>query len=412
MKVLGIIAEYNPFHNGHFYQLKKAKEETGADYIVAIMSGDFTQRGEAAILDKYSRTKMALACGIDLVIELPVCFAAGSAEFFARSAISHLTRMGIVDTLCFGSECGNLNLLMSIANILSDEPALYQTFLKNHLKQGLSFPTARSKALSDYFALIHQDCTEDMTAALSQPNNILAIEYLKAIKKLNSPLQPLTIKRISSGYHDTALTSDISSATALRSHIRSKNNVSELSRHIPKAAFQSFHPAINMPIYNQDFSLQLNYQLLSEINYQQFMDINGDLASRIFNMLDTYTSFDEFAAAIKCKQYTQTRINRCLCHILLHITKELNADFINQGYSSYLRVLGFQKASIPLLKNIKHNSELPMLLKMADTKHLLTTPQFTLLQSDLYAANIYRHAKQIKFGKIFPNEFTQGVILN
>jgi len=412
MKVLGIIAEYNPFHNGHFYQLKKAKEETGADYIVAIMSGNFTQRGEAAMIDKYNRTKMALECGIDLVIELPVCFSTGSAEFFAISAISHLTRMGIVDVLCFGSEAGNLNLLTSIANVLNNEPILYQTILKNYLKQGLSFPAARSRALSEYFSPVHQDIAGEIEKVLLEPNNILGIEYLKAIKKLNSSLLPLTIKRISSGYHDMSLTSNISSATAIRNHIRAKKNVLDLNRHIPEAAFQSFYHAIDAPLYNYDFSMQLNYKLLSEINFKQYMDVNEDLECRIIHMLDSYMNFDGFASAIKCKQYTQTRLNRCLFHILLNITKELNTDFNDYGYSAYLRILGFRKASAPLLKSIKSNSELPMLLKMADARNQLTMHQSTLLQSDIYAADVYRHARQIKFGRTYPNEFTQGLILS
>jgi len=411
MKVLGIIAEYNPFHNGHYYQVQKAKEETGADYVIVIMSGNFTQRGEAAIVDKYARTKMALACKIDLVIELPACFATGSAEFFAISAVSHLTQMGMVDILCFGSECGDLDLLTSVANILSDEPTLYQTYLKYYLKQGHSFPAARSKAVSDYFSSTRKDVAEAVKEVLSKPNNILGIEYLKALRKLNSPILPLTIRRISSGYHDTSLSADICSATALRKHIHAEDDPAMLSRHIPAAAFESFYNAADAWLSNHDFSLQLSYKLLTENNFSQYMDVNSDLASRISNMQDSFVSFDEFAAAIKCKSYTRTRLNRCLLHILLNITKELNNDFSKHHYCAYLRILGFRKSSTPLLKNIKSNCELPMLLKMADAKQLLSRQQFALLESDIYAANVYRHASQIKFRKVYPNEFTQGIIL-
>ena len=184
MKIVGFIAEYNPFHNGHFYHIQKALEVTEADAAIVVMSGDFVQRGAPAILPKRFRARAALECGVAAVFELPVCYATSSAELFALGAVSLLNQLGVVGSICFGSECGDLQILQQLADILCEEPAPYQDSLKEYLKKGLSFPAARQLAVSAYFAERH---LPDCSSLLNEPNNILGIEYLKALKKNRQP---------------------------------------------------------------------------------------------------------------------------------------------------------------------------------------------------------------------------------
>lgn len=205
MKVLGLVTEYNPFHNGHKYHIEEAKRLTGADYVIAVMSGNFVQRGTPAMIDKYSRTAMALQNGVDVVFELPVCYATGSAEFFAHGAVSLLDALGIVDYLCFGSECGDIKPLDKAAQFLLDTPSTFEENLKEFVKEGLTYPAARLKALKLFTEDKTTEDTQILTQILTQPNNILGIEYIKAIHNLSSTIQPVTIKRISAHYHDSEL---------------------------------------------------------------------------------------------------------------------------------------------------------------------------------------------------------------
>jgi predicted nucleotidyltransferase len=229
MKVVGLITEYNPFHNGHKYHIEEARRITGADYVVAVMSGDFVQRGVPAIIDKYSRTRMALNNGVDLVLELPVCYATGSAEYFAHGAVAVLNALGVVDYLCFGSEAGEIELLQKATELIYSAPASFDDLLKAYLKEGLNYPAARQKALEAVTGSLSPDNNrpDDNNALIkvfTEPNNILGIEYLKAIHDLSASMQPVTIRREVAHYHEATLTridtpSVISSATAIRSTI-------------------------------------------------------------------------------------------------------------------------------------------------------------------------------------------------
>ena len=218
MKIVGIIAEYNPFHKGHEFHIEKAKKITGADAAIIIMSGDYVQRGIPSIMPKHLRTQMALACGADVVLELPVCYATGSAEYFATGAVSLLEALGCVDYLCFGSECGEIKILQQIADVLCKEPAHYKVLLQKHFKNGNTFPAARKLAFIEYLNQ-HKSLScipEQISKILDSPNNILGIEYLKALSCLNSSIEPVTITREGAGYHDQTLGGLFSSASALR----------------------------------------------------------------------------------------------------------------------------------------------------------------------------------------------------
>ena len=240
-KVLGIIAEYNPFHNGHLYHLDASKKVTGCDYTVAIISGNFTQRGSTSVVDKWSKTKMALQNGVDLIIELPVLYSISSSENFADGAIKILNSLGIIDYLSFGSETPDITVLDSIADILCNEPKDYKKLLAAELDKGLSFPKARENALLDYIKNTNtfendKPNFEEYKKALSSPNNILGIEYLKALKKYNSSIKPVCISRFATDYNSFDFSENIASATAIRELIKNKD-FNSIKTVVPKNSY-------------------------------------------------------------------------------------------------------------------------------------------------------------------------------
>lgn len=412
MNVLGLITEYNPFHNGHFYHIEKSKEITGADYVIVVMSGNFVQRGTTALCDKYLRSKMALLNGADLVLELPVVYATASAEYFSMGAVSILDKLGIVNSICFGSEDGNLTSLSNVANILSEETANYQEALKEGLKDGLTFPMARS------LALISENIELD-SQILSSPNNILGIEYLKALKKRKSSINPYTIKRLGSDYHDKTITDLFSSATAIRTFFNENKEPfwQDLDALVPSSVLDILKEEFNLsyPILEDDISSILYYKLRSillenKAKLTDYFDVSKDLGSRIENQLDYYTSFLEFSDLLKTRQYTLTRVRRSLLHILLDIKKEDILLFSKNDSVFYARILGFNPNSRDLLSKIKRNSTIPLLSKLADAETILDPIGKTMLEKDIFAADLFCHIQKNKFKTSIPNEFRQSII--
>lgn len=259
MKIAAIVAEYNPFHNGHLYQIQKAKQITDADYMIVVMSGNFTQRGTPALIDKYSRAKMALMGGADLVLELPVCYATGSAEYFASGAIALLNQLGCVDSICFGSECGDIVPLKKIAGARAHESDEYQKLLKTHLKCGCTYPVARNTALAETL-----DGFIPFDMILGYPNNILGIEYIKAIIRQNSTIEPFTNLRIGSDYHSYRLADTFSSAISIRQSLATQDNLEMVRPQLPGAVYdimkEDFHKTF--PVFASDFSSMLNFKLI------------------------------------------------------------------------------------------------------------------------------------------------------
>ena len=355
MKIVGLIAEYNPFHNGHQYHIEKAKEITGADAVIVVMSGNFVQRGAPAIMPKHLRAEMALKAGASLVLELPVCYATGTAEQFAYGAVSILNSLGCVDAICFGSECGDINVLSELAEVLCNEPVEYKESLQKHLRNGLSFPLARQKAIEEVYP------SQDFSDILGQPNNILGIEYLKALYRLDSKMKPYTIQRVSSQYHDVELQEQFSSATALRQVIE-QHSPHDLVGQIPNENISLFQENYQKryPIYTNDFSLLLKYRLLNETksSLTQYADVSEELANRIYNQLNNFVSFEQFCELLKTKEMTYSRISRALLHILLGIKKTNYTDI------QYARVLGFRKDDSNVLTVIKNASAIPLLTKL------------------------------------------------
>lgn len=410
MKVNGIIAEYNPFHNGHKYQLEEARNSTSASYTVIVMSGDFVQRGAPALIDKYGRAEMALRCGADLVLELPTLYAASSAEYFAAGAVALLDRLGVVTHLCFGSECGDVDLLSRIADILVEEPAEYSAALKRFLQRGYSYPNARVQALIQLYPFL-----EGHWQVFSSPNNILGIEYIKALRRQKSALQPITTLRTGSGYHDRQAGGEFCSALALRQAIYAGSDLSQLSYHMPEEAGQILSDRLSRYriLRSGNFSTMLHYKLLLErdCGYEDYLDISADLSARIRNHLDEYTDFDSFCDLLKTKQMTYNRISRCLLHILLDITgTDMNIGK-SLGYAPYARILGFRRSAEPLLSAIKKQASIPLISKLADAEALLAPEACSMLKKDILAGEIYQAAVAAGTGKAAVNEYSTPLVI-
>ena len=409
MKVVGIIAEYNPFHNGHKYLIGKAKEVTGADYAIVVMSGNFTQRGTPAIADKYLRTEMALLNGADLVIELPAHYACSSAEFFAMGAVTLLNKLGVVDYLCFGSESGDIANLHTVAKILADEPEEYKQQLKRFLKRGYSYPMARNQALEapipDFVNY------EDV---IKTPNNILGIEYLKALIRTNSSIAPYTIRSFGGGYHDYKLNVAYSSAIAIRQSLMLGNSLARIEDQIPKNCrpllLDNFKKTY--PVFLDDFSTVLKYQLFTEApnGFEKYADISSDLSDKIKKNIYKVDTINNFCDLLKSKDLTHARINRCLGHILLNIRQEEMDTLKANGDIHYARVLGFVKESDALLSKIKKNTSIPLITKLADASKLLSEEGMAQLEKDIHVSHIYEMIVSSKFNQPFRNEYTRKIV--
>lgn len=363
MKIVGLITEYNPFHNGHKYHIEMAKKITGADAVIAVMSGNYVQRGTPAIIPKHLRCLAALQNGVDMVVELPSLYALGSAELFAFGAVSLLDSLGCVDALCFGSECGNIGPLWEAASILADEPQKYRENLRSHLKSGLSFPAARAKALS---SCLGKDFSE--TSLLGTSNNILAVEYLKALIRRKSNITPCTIKRVGSEYREAFLEGTFSSATSIRNFLKEHDPRShlddKLSLYIPQNCLPLIENGygLRFPVFEEDFSLLLRYRLLEEDaeSLQRYVDVTSDIAHRIARCSPKFISFHQFCQVLKTKEITYTRICRILFHILLKITKEEEKE--SQLFPHrFVRILGLRKEKQNLFTILKSKGSLPLL---------------------------------------------------
>lgn len=411
MKTIAIIAEFNPFHNGHHYLLHAAKATTGADYCLVVMSGNFVQRGAPAITPQHLRAQMALLNGADLVLELPVCYAVGSAEFFARGAVGLLNRLGVTDWLFFGSECGDINALAAAAAAVSNETAYHQSRLRQGLKQGLSFPAARQKAF-------------DLPPELfNSPNNILGIEYCKALYQQHSGIIPLTVRRKGGGYHDVQLSSaripeDISSlndgghyssASAIRCHLNAGGSPAELGRHLP----DNILPLLSGSglIDEEDFSLLLHYKLLcgAADGFTEYLDVTGELSDKIKKQLYSFTSYRDFIGRLKSRDMTFTRLSRCLTHILLDVRRDDLAAY-REEHVFYARILGFRQDAGPLLHAIKQHASVPLLSKLADAPALLSPLGLMMFNQDLRAAHIYNAVYAAKYGLPPTHEYTRPIV--
>ena len=425
MKIVGLITEYNPFHAGHLYHMQQARELTGADYCVVLMSGSFVQRGEPAIFDKYRRTKAALLAGADLVLEMPVAFSTASAHEFAAYGVALLSAIG-VDAVVFGSECGQIKTLKQAAYALNHESVEFRERLQKGLKAGLTYPQARAKALEetqadgtsvenveDFHANTDVSESHIWSSVLNSPNNILGIEYLRAAEALHSPMEFYTISREGSGYHeDTLADANFPSASAIRGIIRNslskdKDLLDILASHLPAVTHPAYTGAV--PVFVDDFSELLNAAVLQMQATFSIADLSPELAARLTKPPYCPLSFEERIQALKTRQLTYTRVSRALLHLILDMHEEDISRWKDEGYALYARILGFRRQSSPLLSCLHKKSSIPLITKMADAAQNLSPSALALLEQEVYASHLYQTVR-MKRGGVFQNEYTEGLV--
>lgn len=387
-KILGIIAEYNPFHNGHLYQIEEAKRQTGADYVVVVISGNFSQRGNTSLVNKWVKTGMAIDNGVDLVIELPTIYSISSAENFAEGAIKILDSLKVVDTLCFGTETSDFAALNNIANVLYNEPKEYISLLNHELGKGVSYPKARESALMMYLNDIKRYAN-----ILSGSNNILAIEYLKALKRLKSDMRPFSIQRKKVYYNDEKIVDEFASSTAIRKLVAREQD-DELRKVMPQSAYMLLKEEIkrgNFVIDIVKFEKEILYTLrkMSVKEIAELQDVTEGLEFLIKNAANSCNNLIDLINIIKTKRYTQTRIQRILLYALLGITKK---DMANaKKVIPYIRVLGFNKKGKELLSNICNiNSKIEIVTSVKKSiESNMNKYLKEMLEKDIFATNIY-----------------------
>jgi len=437
MKTIGIITEYNPFHNGHLYHLFKAKEMTKADYVIAIMSGNFLQRGEPAIINKWSRTKMALYTGVDLIIELPFVFSTQDANGFSFGAVKLLDSLQMVDYLCFGCETDNLDTLYSISNFLHIEPQKYKDLIVYNSKKGFEFPKTRSQALCEYHRKFGIDGLEkisplDLSKLLKYPNNILALEYIKHLLNLKSKIQPVAIKRIGAGYHQKNITGNISSATSIRNEILNnlrspKTDLFMLNDKIKSTIPSSVFPVLDRELregrgpitldsYRQYILATLRRMPLKDIS--RIQGVTEGLENRIKEAsLKSYT-VDQLINLIKTRRYTRTKIQRIILHLMMNLSKK-DVKIFNRCGPLYARILGFSKKGKTLLRTIKKNSSTPLVSKLsnylrqtASWENINIRNRLTkMLNYDILATDIYVLGSKKAENRIARLDFTHKIVI-
>ncbi len=387
-RVLGIIAEYNPFHNGHLYHISKSKQETGAQYVVAVISGNFVQRGNTSIVNKWIKARMALSNGVDLVIELPTVYSISSAENFAEGAIKILNSLGVVDTVSFGMEAKDISTLNNIANVLYKEPKEYITILSHELKKGNSFPKARENALMMYLNDIKRYAN-----VMAGSNNILAIEYLKAMKKTKSKITPIGIKREKVLYNDKYIVDEFASATAIRKMLMTKQ-LGDIRKVMPRSSYlllgeelKEGHYVIDISKFEKEIIYMLRRMSLQEI--ANLPDVSEGLENSIKNAANSCNTLEELINIVKTKRFTQTRIQRILLYSLLGITKKQMET--SKKVTPYVRVLGFNNKGKELISEMMRLN--PKLNVVTSVKRYIDTVASRnlkeMLETDILATNIY-----------------------
>lgn len=416
MKILGIIAEYNPFHKGHEYQIKKAKEISGADYIIAIMSGNYVQRGAPAIFDKSIRTKMALNAGIDAVFEIPALFSTASANDFAGYGISLLKILG-ADFISFGAENDNYKLLDTVAKVLTDKEQ--ELAVKKHMEAGLNYAKARHNAILEELKESKEDINE-IENILASPNNILAIEYLKSIRINNVGIQPVIISRSGSGYHEKEIEENkFSSATAIR------RLVSESNFDIFNDSIKSAIPDKNInlfknskSIFDDDFLFTVQRSILDKLSKGEDLSAYCDVSKELANTVEKNIfelenkSYSDFILKLKSKNFTYTRISRAIFHLLLNHKKNMLEDIKSEkNMAAYPLLLGFKKEASELLSELKKRSELPIISKISNAKYILSPVSLKIFENNIYSDFLYNSIYFEKYGEKLCNPYRRNVVI-
>ena len=392
MKIAGIVVEYNPLHHGHIHHYNETKKITQADAVIAIMSGHFLQRGEPAIVDKWTRTEMALHMGVDLVLELPIAYATNAAQWFAYGAVASLHATGVVDELVFGMETHDLEYMKKMVQLLVEKEDELAALLAENLATGMSYPAAYSLAAAKLGVREQLGDKNQISTILGQPNNSLGLHYLMALHQLNSDIVPRSIVRQHAGYHDKEPTHiNIASATAIRKLLLAKQ-YDQLSAFVPDytmALLQREIEACHCPITWEHFANSLWHELIlsSPSDLQQYQEIAEGLEHRIANALSQVAepNIAQLLKQLKTKRYTHTKLQRALLHIVLRHTKQSFSKQSLQAGPPYLRVLGFNEQGRSILKRMKKTATKPVVTRVAGFHH-------PFLQMDIKATSIYYNA--------------------
>lgn len=392
MSIAAVICEYNPFHNGHKYQLDTIRKELNPDYIICLMSGDFVERGEPSIYSKELRTKWALENGADAVFQLPISFATGSADLFSEGAVTILNKLNCIDYLCFGSECGNIDELSKCADFLIKEGTIESDGIRELMKKGHTFAKARALLFPDFAEI------------LNEPNNVLALEYLSALKKTGSSIKPYTIVRKGEGYEDDSFdeSQEYLSGTAIRKAILD-NEASKIASYVP----YDISGIVEKPLQANDFSGELFYALLnSKSKLTNYLEMSEDLARRIEASLYEYKDFSSFIEVLKSKNYTYSRLSRALLHVMLNLEGSNTYQKETLKHLSVIKLLGFKEASKDVLSIISGNSELEIMTKIPAIYDSLNSVTRSMVDSEVFASALYNRAKGV-----CSHEFTKQIVV-
>ncbi|UTR15204.1 nucleotidyltransferase [Salipaludibacillus sp. LMS25] len=401
MAILGLIVEYNPFHNGHLYHLQQSVKKTSPELVIAIMSGDFLQRGEPALVNKWSRTKMALQAGIDLVVELPYLHAVQKADIFAEGAVSRLAELGVTD-ICFGSEEGRISPFFDTINWMNKHQPLIDERLKSELSKGKSYP----KAFSDAVMSLEKP---DTVLNLSKPNNILGYHYVKSSLNQQTAIRMHTIKRSGSQYHDSHLShTSIASATALRSMlITDKRPIDSLKPYVPSYTLEelsTYFSNFNKLHTWEDYFPFIQHSLISQDNctLKYIYECEEGLENRLNRAIITSVQFDDFLSTIKAKRYTRTRLQRLLVHLYLNTTKSFVKKHLVVQRPPYIRVLGMSEKGQHHLAKLKKLTTMPIFTTASKSQH----PVF---EKDILASRLHGLPNHVA-GMSFMEEYQTGPI--
>ncbi len=406
MSNVAVIAEFHPYHNGHHYLFAEAMSLSHADHAIALMSGNFLQRGSIALWDKYTRAEMAVADGFDLCLELPFVYATGSAGDFADGAVAILKSLHAIDYLAFGVEEAEPELFEQVAEVLTEEPENYQLALKQALKTGASYPKARQTAIASI-------CGDSAAALLKTPNNTLALSYLCAIRKLQADIKPIFIKRISNDYHDTDLQTQISSATAIRTALAEGSDVSVLAAQVPTTTYSRMKAPTHTYLSDAMLTPFVQACRLREPELSDICDISPVLADKLQHA-PYPIDYETLVEQLKTKDITRSRIARALLHLLLGYTESDRQKFIGSGYAYYANILALKKDSSGLIRRLHEASGIPVITKKADFDSVLSSypatlagPACTMWQYDLRATELYNCIYYNHYGVTLPNDYTR-----
>lgn len=402
MKTAAIISEYNPFHNGHKYLVEKAREN-GATHITAIMGGNFLQRGECAVTDKYTRAVAAVKGGVDLVLELPTVYAVASAESFAKGAVETLERSGCVDELCFGAETESIEKLRCAVDITQSDEVL--AVCKKYIKQGHSHPRAMQAAAAELNCLNGE--LSNAAEILSKPNNTLGVEYIRALNGLSSEINPIAFERTAVDHNSDLTCGEFASASKIRELILNKDK--SFFNYIPVATGEIIKQQIQMglcpaAIKNGDRAILSVLRRMTAEQLSELPDVTEGLENRIFKAVRESTSVEETVSKVKCKRYTYTRISRVIVCAYLGITKELS-----KIKPQYIRPLAFNQKGSEILKDMKKKSSLPIIMSVKKDKQKLSENGKLLFEKDILASDLYR----LLTPKVYPcsDDYYTGVIV-